>query len=136
MCGSSALPQPVMQEWEAITGHRLLERYGMTEVRSFWFKFFDFIQNHMYFTTILINFVMIFNMNLILFYQCSSLSWHCQIHWKVSVRQAQLENHYPACRLVEVELFHLLFFIFFWKNFSFAIDHRIWPFLSLNSTVA
>jgi len=34
MCGSSALPQPVMQEWESITGHRLLERYGMTEVRS------------------------------------------------------------------------------------------------------
>jgi malonyl-CoA/methylmalonyl-CoA synthetase len=32
MCGSSALPQPVMQEWESITGHRLLERYGMTEV--------------------------------------------------------------------------------------------------------
>ncbi|XP_068470500.1 probable CoA ligase CCL8 isoform X2 [Phaseolus vulgaris] len=31
MCGSSALPLPVMQEWEAITGHRLLERYGMTE---------------------------------------------------------------------------------------------------------
>ncbi|CAI8601153.1 unnamed protein product [Vicia faba] len=31
MCGSSALPQPVMLEWEAITGHRLLERYGMTE---------------------------------------------------------------------------------------------------------
>ncbi|KAF1865811.1 hypothetical protein Lal_00021812 [Lupinus albus] len=31
MCGSSALPQPVMQEWEVITGHRLLERYGMTE---------------------------------------------------------------------------------------------------------
>ncbi|XVE52072.1 hypothetical protein DITRI_Ditri02bG0091700 [Diplodiscus trichospermus] len=31
MCGSSALPQPVMQEWENITGHRLLERYGMTE---------------------------------------------------------------------------------------------------------
>jgi acyl-CoA synthetase (AMP-forming)/AMP-acid ligase II len=32
MSGSSALPLPVMQEWEAITGHRLLERYGMTEV--------------------------------------------------------------------------------------------------------
>lgn len=32
MCGSSALPYPVMQQWEAITGHRLLERYGMTEV--------------------------------------------------------------------------------------------------------
>ncbi|KAK1576122.1 hypothetical protein Q3G72_011146 [Acer saccharum] len=31
MCGSSALPLPVMQEWETITGHRLLERYGMTE---------------------------------------------------------------------------------------------------------
>ncbi|KAI5389742.1 hypothetical protein KIW84_075149 [Lathyrus oleraceus] len=31
MCGSSALPQPVMQEWESTTGHRLLERYGMTE---------------------------------------------------------------------------------------------------------
>ncbi|KAM7254659.1 hypothetical protein ACFE04_004039 [Oxalis oulophora] len=31
MCGSSALPQPVMQRWEEITGHRLLERYGMTE---------------------------------------------------------------------------------------------------------
>ncbi|KAG5537729.1 hypothetical protein RHGRI_024996 [Rhododendron griersonianum] len=32
MCGSSALPYPVMQQWETITGHRLLERYGMTEV--------------------------------------------------------------------------------------------------------
>nr|GMD32362.1 malonate--CoA ligase [Ipomoea batatas] len=32
MCGSSALPLPVMQQWETITGHRLLERYGMTEV--------------------------------------------------------------------------------------------------------
>ncbi|KAI5446141.1 hypothetical protein KIW84_014119 [Lathyrus oleraceus] len=31
MCGSSALPQPVMQEWESTTGHRLLERCGMTE---------------------------------------------------------------------------------------------------------
>ncbi|KAM1017079.1 hypothetical protein TB2_046513 [Malus domestica] len=31
MCGSSALPLPVMQKWETITGHRLLERYGMTE---------------------------------------------------------------------------------------------------------
>ncbi|KAK4778030.1 hypothetical protein SAY87_018217 [Trapa incisa] len=31
MCGSSALPYPVMQRWEAITGHWLLERYGMTE---------------------------------------------------------------------------------------------------------
>ncbi|CAH9088552.1 unnamed protein product [Cuscuta europaea] len=31
MCGSSALPIPVMQQWETITGHCLLERYGMTE---------------------------------------------------------------------------------------------------------
>ncbi|KAK9142649.1 hypothetical protein Syun_012049 [Stephania yunnanensis] len=31
MCGSSALPYPVMEQWERITGHRLLERYGMTE---------------------------------------------------------------------------------------------------------
>ncbi|XP_058728952.1 probable CoA ligase CCL8 [Vicia villosa] len=31
MSGSSSLPQPVLQEWESITGHRLLERYGMTE---------------------------------------------------------------------------------------------------------
>ncbi|KAK9923391.1 hypothetical protein M0R45_031813 [Rubus argutus] len=31
MCGSSALPVPVMQQWETISGHRLLERYGMTE---------------------------------------------------------------------------------------------------------
>lgn len=34
MCGSSALPLPVMQRWEAITGHLLLERYGMTEVAT------------------------------------------------------------------------------------------------------
>ncbi|XP_073115243.1 probable CoA ligase CCL8 isoform X2 [Elaeis guineensis] len=31
MCGSSALPYPVLKQWEEITGHRLLERYGMTE---------------------------------------------------------------------------------------------------------
>lgn len=31
MCGSSTLPQLVMQEWESTTGHRLLERCGMTE---------------------------------------------------------------------------------------------------------
>ncbi len=29
--GSAALPQPIMSKWEEITGHRLLERYGMTE---------------------------------------------------------------------------------------------------------
>jgi malonyl-CoA/methylmalonyl-CoA synthetase len=32
MCGSSALPRRVLERWEEITGHRLLERYGMSEV--------------------------------------------------------------------------------------------------------
>jgi malonyl-CoA/methylmalonyl-CoA synthetase len=30
--GSAALPVPTLERWEAITGHRLLERYGMTEI--------------------------------------------------------------------------------------------------------
>ncbi|XP_066290062.1 malonate--CoA ligase ACSF3, mitochondrial-like [Branchiostoma lanceolatum] len=30
--GSAALPQPIMERWEEITGHWLLERYGMTEI--------------------------------------------------------------------------------------------------------
>ena len=30
--GSSALPESIMNKWEEITGHRLLERYGMTEI--------------------------------------------------------------------------------------------------------
>ena len=30
--GSAALPVPVLEEWRAITGHTLLERYGMTEI--------------------------------------------------------------------------------------------------------
>lgn len=30
--GSSALPKPVLERWEEITGHILLERYGMTEI--------------------------------------------------------------------------------------------------------
>ncbi len=30
--GSAALPPDVLHRWEAITGHRLLERYGMTEI--------------------------------------------------------------------------------------------------------
>ncbi|MCH2043422.1 MAG: acyl-CoA synthetase [Saprospiraceae bacterium] len=30
--GSAALPVPVLEQWEAITGQRLLERYGMTEI--------------------------------------------------------------------------------------------------------
>ncbi|XP_022080441.1 acyl-CoA synthetase family member 3, mitochondrial-like isoform X2 [Acanthaster planci] len=32
VAGSAALPQPVLDQWESITGHRLLERYGMTEI--------------------------------------------------------------------------------------------------------
>ncbi|KAG7256794.1 hypothetical protein CRUP_017545, partial [Coryphaenoides rupestris] len=30
--GSAALPVPVLQRWEEISGHTLLERYGMTEI--------------------------------------------------------------------------------------------------------
>ncbi len=30
--GSAALPVPTLERWERITGHRLLERYGMTEI--------------------------------------------------------------------------------------------------------
>ncbi|KAG7473583.1 hypothetical protein MATL_G00097370 [Megalops atlanticus] len=30
--GSAALPQPTLMRWEEITGHTLLERYGMTEI--------------------------------------------------------------------------------------------------------
>ncbi|KAE8608415.1 hypothetical protein XENTR_v10011498 [Xenopus tropicalis] len=30
--GSSALPVPILERWQEITGHTLLERYGMTEI--------------------------------------------------------------------------------------------------------
>lgn len=30
--GSAALPEPILTRWESISGHRLLERYGMTEI--------------------------------------------------------------------------------------------------------
>ncbi|MGB0524673.1 MAG: acyl-CoA synthetase [Flammeovirgaceae bacterium] len=30
--GSAALPVPVLEKWKAISGHTLLERYGMTEI--------------------------------------------------------------------------------------------------------
>ncbi|CAK7317245.1 Malonate--CoA ligase ACSF3, mitochondrial [Vulpes lagopus] len=30
--GSAALPLPVLEKWQSITGHTLLERYGMTEI--------------------------------------------------------------------------------------------------------
>jgi malonyl-CoA/methylmalonyl-CoA synthetase len=30
--GSAALPVPVLEKWQAISGHVLLERYGMTEI--------------------------------------------------------------------------------------------------------
>jgi malonyl-CoA/methylmalonyl-CoA synthetase len=32
MCGSAALPISVLNEWKEISGHILLERYGMTEI--------------------------------------------------------------------------------------------------------
>lgn len=30
--GSAALPIPVLDKWREISGHTLLERYGMTEI--------------------------------------------------------------------------------------------------------
>lgn len=30
--GSTALPDAIMERWEEISGHKLLERYGMTEI--------------------------------------------------------------------------------------------------------
>ncbi|KAG7174692.1 Malonate--CoA ligase ACSF3-like [Homarus americanus] len=30
--GSAALPEPIFEQWQQITGHTLLERYGMTEI--------------------------------------------------------------------------------------------------------
>ena len=32
VCGSAALPVSVMEKWKLISGHTLLERYGMTEI--------------------------------------------------------------------------------------------------------
>jgi malonyl-CoA/methylmalonyl-CoA synthetase len=32
LSGSAALPASILERWEEITGHRLLERYGMTEI--------------------------------------------------------------------------------------------------------
>ncbi len=32
VCGSAALPVPVLEQWALISGHTLLERYGMTEI--------------------------------------------------------------------------------------------------------
>lgn len=31
VCGSAPLPTPIFNRWQEITGHKLLERYGMTE---------------------------------------------------------------------------------------------------------
>ena len=32
VCGSAALPVPVFRKWQVVSGHALLERYGMTEI--------------------------------------------------------------------------------------------------------
>ena len=32
VCGSAALPVPILEKWRQISGHTLLERYGMTEI--------------------------------------------------------------------------------------------------------
>lgn len=31
-CGSAALPEPTFHHWKDITGHYLLERFGMSEI--------------------------------------------------------------------------------------------------------
>jgi malonyl-CoA/methylmalonyl-CoA synthetase len=31
-CGSAALPNPILNDWKKLTGHTLLERYGMSEL--------------------------------------------------------------------------------------------------------
>jgi malonyl-CoA/methylmalonyl-CoA synthetase len=32
VAGSASLPGPTLEEWQGISGQRLLERYGMTEI--------------------------------------------------------------------------------------------------------
>lgn len=32
VCGSAPLPQQVFDWWHMVTGHAILERYGMTEI--------------------------------------------------------------------------------------------------------
>lgn len=32
VCGSAPLPTPIYQKWQEISGHKLLERFGMTEI--------------------------------------------------------------------------------------------------------
>jgi malonyl-CoA/methylmalonyl-CoA synthetase len=32
VAGSASLPGPTLEEWQSISGQRLLERYGMTEI--------------------------------------------------------------------------------------------------------
>ncbi|XP_040564459.1 malonate--CoA ligase ACSF3, mitochondrial-like [Lepeophtheirus salmonis] len=32
VCGSASLPEPLLRKWQTISGHILLERYGMTEI--------------------------------------------------------------------------------------------------------
>jgi len=32
VCGSAALPDNILLSWEKLTGYKLLERYGMTEL--------------------------------------------------------------------------------------------------------
>lgn len=32
--GSAALPGPVFDKWSLVTGHKIVERYGMTEIGS------------------------------------------------------------------------------------------------------
>jgi acyl-CoA synthetase (AMP-forming)/AMP-acid ligase II len=85
MCGSSALPSPLMKRWEEVTGHRLLERYGMTEVK-----------NIPHLVNTLINCMTPDRLNI-----GYSLSWHCLIHCMVSEKKVQLVNLFHALRYDE-----------------------------------
>ena len=44
--GSAALPDTLFRKWEDLTGERLLERYGMTEVRGARAAFCFYVSHH------------------------------------------------------------------------------------------
>lgn len=85
-----------------MTGHRLLERYGMTEVK-----------NIPHLVNTLINCMTPDRLNI-----GYSLSWHCLIHCMVSEKKVQLVNLFHALRYdeqfmgVRVSLKHWLFCVF------------------------
>ena len=77
-----------MKRWEEVTGHRLLERYGMTEVKK--------ILTLPHLVNTLINYMISDRLNI-----GYSLSWRCLIHCMVSEKKAQLVNPFHALRYDE-----------------------------------